>query len=187
MNTAAIIFFNITIQPMKSDLIQQFKTNHEEFLEYISSLSDTDFMRSVNGKWTPGQQLEHVYLCLVPMAKVLPSKQYILEKFGAIDRNVLDYDEVIKTYKTALNAGGKAPEKFVPGVVIIDRKAVLTEDSNQILKAIDLSLDGYSEEELDTLVLPHPLLGKLTIREFFFMMAYHATHHLNQTKLNLAL
>jgi hypothetical protein len=170
---------------MKADLMKQFRANHEELVEYISRLSDVAFVTSANDKWTPGQQLEHVYLCLVPMAKVLPSKEYMLVKFGAIDRNVWDDDEVIKTYKAALAAGGKAPEKFVPEAVSIERKPSLVDDTTQILDAIDQALASYTEEELDTLTLPHPLLGKLTIREFFFMMAYHATHHLQQTKVNL--
>lgn len=170
----------------KTALIEQFRNNHEELMMYIDRLSETEFKASTNGKWTPGQQLEHVYLCLVPIAKVLPSKTFIQEKFGVMDRAVWNYDEVIHIYTSALSQGGKAPEKFLPAAVDFDRKVLLMNDTTTTLSSISQSFDTYTEKELDRLVLPHPLLGKLSIRELFFLMGYHATHHLNQTKQNLS-
>lgn len=169
----------------KIALIEQFKANHEELMKYINQLTNTEFTTSTNGKWTPGQQLEHVYLCLVPIAKVLSSKTFILEKFGVINRAVWNYDEVIHNYTTALSQGGKAPEKFLPAAVDVNKKALIMNDTTSTLNSICESLNDYTEAELDSLLLPHPLLGKLSIRELFFLMGYHATHHLNQTKQNL--
>ncbi|WP_231962837.1 DinB family protein [Polaribacter sp. KT25b] len=34
-----------------------------------------------------------------------------------------------------------------------------------------------SEKNLDTLVLPHPLMGKMTVREIIMWTAYHTEHH----------
>ena len=39
-------------------------------------------------------------------------------------------------------------------------------------------LSKFSEKELSTLLLPHPLLGKLTLREFGYFTHYHTKHHL---------
>jgi hypothetical protein len=38
-------------------------------------------------------------------------------------------------------------------------------------------LKKYSEASLDELILPHPLLGKLTLREMLYFTIYHAGHH----------
>jgi hypothetical protein len=35
-------------------------------------------------------------------------------------------------------------------------------------------------------VLPHPLLGKLTIREMLYFTVYHGEHHRLHTEQNLA-
>jgi len=35
----------------------------------------------------------------------------------------------------------------------------------------------YSEQDLDELILPHPLLGKLTLREMMYFTMYHVLHH----------
>jgi hypothetical protein len=43
-----------------------------------------------------------------------------------------------------------------------------------------------SEEELDDIFLPHPLLGKVTLRELYLFNIYHILHHHNKTEENLA-
>ena len=45
--------------------------------------------------------------------------------------------------------------------------------------------DSFSEKQLDTFILPHPLLGKLTLREMLYFTIYHAEHHKKQTLKNL--
>ncbi len=38
-------------------------------------------------------------------------------------------------------------------------------------------LEKFDEIERDTYILPHPLLGKLTIREMLYFTIYHVAHH----------
>jgi hypothetical protein len=166
-------------------LIEKFCKNHEEFSSYINSLSEADFMFVPNGKWAAGQQLEHVYLCVQPFTKAMASKIFIEQKFGKINRQIWSYEEVVARYTKALQDGGKAPDRFVPPMVELNKKTELTTALSETLKIIAQHWENYSEEELDTLLLPHPLLGNMTIREMFYLMSDHATHHLNQTKQNL--
>ncbi|KQS48595.1 hypothetical protein ASG38_05500 [Flavobacterium sp. Leaf359] len=168
-----------------SELITLFHNNHIELANYVNALPDDQFLYSKNGKWTAGQQLSHVYLCLLPISKALASKEFLIQKFGKIERPLWDYDTVLANYKVALANGGKAPEKFLPEAVQPEAKKELTEELRQILDSIQQQLSGYSEEELDTIVMPHPLLGIMTVREMFYLMAYHAIHHLRQTEQNL--
>ena len=37
--------------------------------------------------------------------------------------------------------------------------------------------DNILEKDLDFYVLPHPLIGKLTLREMLFFCIYHVQHH----------
>jgi len=43
----------------------------------------------------------------------------------------------------------------------------------------------YNEQQLDSYILPHPLIGKLTLREMLYFTLYHAEHHHKQTLRNL--
>lgn len=166
----------------KTELVKSFSDNHNEVITFIHSLTDGQFLFSKIGKWSAGQQLRHVYLTLTPFTKVLPSKEYILEKFGKLNRPIWNYETVLEKY---LTTNLKAPEQFLPEKIEAKEKTKIINDLQNSLIVISQLLDQYSENELDTLMLPHPLLGNLTIREMFYLMSYHPTHHLKQTKLNL--
>lgn len=169
----------------KQELLKNFLENHKELIDFTDKLTEGEFTYSNNKKWTARQQLEHIVLCLKPMEQALTSKAFITSKFGKIERPTLDYDTVINNYKTALANGGKAPERFVPEQVDLSNRLLLSSQLYDLLQSIQQRTEAYTEEELDTLILPHPLLGNLTIREMFYLMTYHATHHHLQTAANL--
>ncbi len=166
----------------KQELVDRFRVNHQELIDYVDSLTDESFLYSYDGKWTAGQQLSHIYLCLLPLSKILVSKEVILRKFGKINRETWDYDTVIGNYfKTSL----KTLDRFLPEYIHPEQKRKLIADFQDIVLTIHQLLERFTEEELDSLVLPHPLLGNLTIREMFYLTTYHPTHHMEQARQNL--
>lgn len=166
----------------KQELINAFQTNHSELVDFVNSLTDDQFIYRHNDKWTAGQQLQHIYLTLLPFPKALSSKEYLSHKFGKINRPIWDYDTVIENY---LKSTLQAPQTYLPEQINADQKGKIASDILDLLSSIQQLLIDYSDEELDTLVLPHPLLGNLTLREMFYLMTYHAEHHIKQTKRNL--
>jgi hypothetical protein len=46
-------------------------------------------------------------------------------------------------------------------------------------------LQKWPENDLDKYRLPHPLLGKLTLREMLFFTLYHNRHHMNNVQRRL--
>lgn len=162
----------------KQELIKCFIGNHQKVVQYINGLTDAEFTYAKEGKWTAGQQLEHILLTVSPFPNILNSKELIIKKFGIIDRPMWNYKTVLdKYFKTTL----KAPEPFLPQrEVTADLKVEIINEISNNLKEIKEAFLKYSEKELDSLSLPHPLLGKLTIREMFYLMSYHPLHHQNQ-------
>ncbi|MNU20381.1 DinB superfamily protein [compost metagenome] len=163
---------------VKQELIAVFIRNHQQAVQYIDGLEDSKFSYRYQDKWTAGEHLAHILLTIIPFPKVLSSKDFIRKQFGSVDRQTWDYETVLHHYaQTSL----KAPDAFLPKEEVpYTHKAAIIADIQQHLHDINHLLDSYSEEELDTLVLPHPLLGKLTIREMFYLMAYHPLHHQRQ-------
>jgi uncharacterized damage-inducible protein DinB len=51
--------------------------------------------------------------------------------------------------------------------------------------ALNRKIDKISEEDLDKHILPHPLIGKTTIREILYFTIYHVQHHQKAIKENL--
>ena len=142
-------------------------------------------MYSQNGKWSAGQQLEHLILCLKPISQALSSPAFIHEKFGVINRQSMSYDQVITFYKEGLQKGGKAPGKFLPAITETSQRQALKHELSETLSRIQAQLHTYSDNELDSLALPHPFLGLLSIRELLYLMSYHPLHHLDQVKANV--
>jgi hypothetical protein len=166
-------------------LIQRFIDNHNNSAAFICSLPDEHFTYRHDTKWSAGQQLAHLVLCLKPISQALSSAAFIKEKFGTIDRAAMDYDEVIAFYNIGLQNGGKAPEKFLPSPVEVHQREALQQELTEILSTIESQLNSYSDVELDSLALPHPFLGLLSIRELFYLMSYHPLHHLEQVRKNI--
>ena len=166
-------------------LIEIFIANHNACSRFIGALPDEQFVYSANGKWSAGQQLAHLILCLKPISQALNSADFIREKFGTTDRASMDYDQLIAYYKEGLRNGGKAPDKFLPPPVDVSQRKMLELELSELLSTIERQLKGYSNADLDSLVLPHPFLGLLTIRELFYLMSYHPLHHLEQVKANI--
>jgi len=162
----------------KQELIADFIGNHQVAIRYIDALDADRFHYRYQNKWTAGQQLEHILRTIVPFSGALVSKQFVEETFGKIDRATWDGATVLENYKkTSL----QAPDRFLPKEqVLFEQKDALIADLHKQLTTIGDLLGNYTEEELDTLTLPHPLLGKLTIREMFYLMAYHPLHHQKQ-------
>jgi hypothetical protein len=55
----------------------------------------------------------------------------------------------------------------------------------KLVASLSARVEGFSEQQLDLLILPHPLLGKLTLREMIYFTIYHAGHHEKQVIENL--
>jgi hypothetical protein len=106
--------------------------------------------------------------------------------FKKANRPSKSYDKLIEKYLDRLGKGGRASGRFIPGRVEPVRKTVIGNRIEETVLRLSQSLQKYSEEELDELVLPHPLLGKLTLREMLYFTIYHVEHHHNTTMQNLA-
>lgn len=169
----------------RTELTTKLEDNHQLFLDYIKSLTDEEFERLIPAKWTSGQQLEHMVLGLASLNQALQNKSFVENTFGKIDRPTWSYDEVVTNYVNGLNNGGKAPKVFSPKEVVLSQKDQLMQDYTHHLQATIQHLANYSDEELDSLVLPHPFLGNLSIQELLYLMIYHALHHLNSVQENL--
>ncbi len=152
--------------------------NHQNFLEFISSLSEQNFMFSIDGKWTAGQQLDHLIRGVLPIKMAFSLPKMIPDLlFGKTDRNSRDYDAIVTAYQGKLAAGSKASKRFIPPSISFDKRPEL---KNKLLKTVERlcqKLDNFSPQQLDEYLLPHPILGKLTMREMLYFTMYHAEHH----------
>ncbi|MFM7358226.1 MAG: hypothetical protein ACKO1T_06565, partial [Sediminibacterium sp.] len=66
-------------EAIKKELIEK----HKSFTDYISSLSEDKFVEKKNiGKWSAGQQLQHIFLSVRPVNLALFHPKFLLRFFG---------------------------------------------------------------------------------------------------------
>ena len=170
----------------KQTIIDSLIQNYTSFITEINELTATKLQFSNGQKWTAGQQLQHIVLCVKPLVQVFSmDKSMIAQNFGIADKPGRSYDVLLGEYLEKLNEGGKAPDRFVPENVLAEQRTGLSESLGQLINLLCSKIENFSEEDLDQLCIPHPLLGKLTLREMLCNAIYHVEHHGNQVKQNL--
>ncbi|MDW3193252.1 MAG: DinB family protein [Cytophagales bacterium] len=168
-----------------TDIKEQLIHHHQVFTTYIDELSEAEYLATPNDKWSAGQQIEHIYISVHPVAKLVANKGVMKEKFGTLDRPSRSYDRLVADYLEVLDGGAKAGPRFTPDVTPFSAKTTLITGITNDMKSINSELDQYTEEELEQLVIPHPVMGPFTLREMLMFTIYHVQHHDQKIKENL--
>ena len=63
-----------------------------------------------------------------------------------------------------------------------ERESLLTKFQIQ-QKKLQYKTKKISDKNLDKLIIPHPLMGKMTLREIIMWTAHHTEHHTETLKL----
>ena len=171
----------------KKEIIKKLNKNHFDFVAMIKSLNDSDFMFSFDSKWTAGQQLDHI-VCSVSTLKMafLFPKFAMRLLFGKANRPSKNYEDLVKKYAFKLENGGVATGRYVPRSINLDKKKQSIHQLLKLVQELTEKVDKFTEEQLDLYVLPHPLLGKLTVREMLFFTIHHVEQHHKITLRNLS-
>jgi hypothetical protein len=153
-------------------------THADEFIRWVGHQSEVQFVESPNGKWSVGQNLDHLNRSLSPVNLALRLPRWVIRLlFGKPNRKPRTYDELVQRYHQKLAEGGKASGQFIPPTIRADQKEKLIITFRKETGAMVKLMSRWKEDQLDNYLLPHPLLGKLTIREMLFFSAYHIQHH----------
>jgi len=167
----------------KPQIISALNEKIDIFNSYILSLNQVQFEATPNGKWSAGQNLDHLIRAIKPLqlAYGLP-KFALLILFGKTNRPSGTYEELVTKYKTKLAAGGKASGPFIPPTINFEKKGNLIKKYNEQKQKLIARIEKQSEKDLDVYILPHPLLGKVTLREMLYFTIHHNEHHLELLK-----
>ena len=71
----------------------------------------------------------------------------------------------------------------------VGAEAIMIPESNtgmpELIEKLNKEIEVFTEEELDTLLIPHPLLRNISLREMLYNAIYHVEHHQKQAENNL--
>jgi DinB superfamily len=171
----------------KSEILEKLEINHNQFISYLDSLNEEGFEFALPEKWSAGQQLKHIVLSVKPLAQGFVLPRFLLKTiFGKANRPSKTFEGLVLRYDEKIKLGGRASAAFLPKAVIFSEKDKLYRTLIGYLNSIKNSLENYTEEDFDLMILPHPLLGKITVREMLYFTAHHVVHHEQLIKLYLS-
>ncbi|MBT8279112.1 MAG: DinB family protein [Bacteroidia bacterium] len=167
-----------------SDLIDE---KHQTLIKWLKDQDDDKWMQGPEGKWTTGQQALHLLQSIKPLNNALSLPKFILKyKFGTSNRDVREYETVVKRYQERLvDAQGKtfkgSQNMKIPN---LNDKAFILNRLTIESKKLQYKTKKWKDKDLDNLILPHPLMGKMPVRELLMWTSYHVEHHTQSLKEN---
>ena len=167
-----------------AEIVAELRRLQAECEAYLRSLPAEVFVRAQGEKWSPAEHVRHLSKSVRPVALALGLPRFILWlRFGRSAGASRSFEILREAYRARLAAGATAG-RFTPSPqppledAAAYRENVLASwtETNALLQS---RIARWDEAALDRYVLPHPALGKLTVREMLYFSLYHNAHHLN--------
>jgi len=178
--------FTISEPATSQQILATLEQVQEENVAYWRAFATPEFFTQINGHWSPAETVRHLNKSIRPVAKALALPRIVLRfMFGMSRRESERWSDIQTRYNGLLDAGGKAG-RFSPSEQqeqdLEASRARIMEHYIQNNRALRAAMAKWPDRSLDRYQLPHPLLGKLTMREMLIFTAYHQMHHLDGVK-----
>ena len=167
----------------KSELISALKDSNLRAEDWFLKIPADEFFTRHGEVWSPSDNVDHMIRAVKPITKALNLPKITLEAMlGKAEKPSVSYEELCKIYrdelaKGALASGRYLPDQESPSENAEQKKKDLLQQwstaSDELVSVVEL----WDENDLDNYLLPHPILGKLTVREMIFFTIYHNLRH----------
>lgn len=151
---------------------------------YWNAMPDEEFVAPLGSAWSPADNVRHLTRSVRAVAQGMRMPKVMLRLLFRGPRGVSRrYDAVVAAYHKALRAGGQAGRfapsaQVVPGDPAAYRREVLARHREAVDELAARTMQ-WTREQVDGILLPHPLLGRLTVREMLLFTLYHNLHHVH--------
>ncbi len=165
---------------------EQIYTASAAFNSYCSSLDDKQFFYQPPGKWSAAQQVKHLIKATDTCRLAFTLPKFIVRWVGGRpNRPSGTYDELVAKYDLKLQQGGQASKRYIPKPIPpVYGKERLLHQFSEAMDKLALSVQKkWKEPQPDQYLAPHPLLGKITLRELCYFTIHHTHHHLQSIRM----
>ena len=164
------------------EIARELRALHARSRELWNGFSTTEFFFPLGDAWSPADNVRHLLKTNRPVLRALTTAKILLVfRFGAGVRASQSYSEIRERYlarlAAGLTAGRFAPRPLGSSDQTEEQRKSLMAALDQVLESLTAAVANWSEWQLDRLRLPHPALGRLTVREMLFFTLYHNFHH----------
>lgn len=174
----------ITVQEPCSgaEIVRELRALHARSRELWNGFSTTEFFFPLGDAWSPADNVRHLLKSNRPVLRALKTPKILLFfRFGAGMRESQSYSEVRERYlgrlAAGVTAGRFAPRPLGSSDQNEEQRGSIMAALDQVSADLTNAASRWGEWQLDRFRLPHPALGRLTVREMLFFTLYHNFHH----------
>ena len=170
----------------KDKLLAVLRESNQRAADWFRAIPAGDFFTRQGEIWSPSDNLDHLIKAVKPVTKALKLPKITLQAmFGKPERRSASYEDLCQIYRAAIAKGGQAsgrylPDQMIPNGNTEEMKVDLLHQWSNASEEIISVAGKWEETDLDRYQLPHPLLGKLTVREMLYFTIYHNLRHASQ-------
>lgn len=164
----------------KQEIADLLEENYHNLLVWLENHDDGNWTHGPENEWTTGQQALYLLKNIIPLNDALSMPRFLLKYvYGTANRPVRDNDSIVNQLQELLQSKEYQPTirrqklnrpKFKDKTYLMTRLQVES-------KKLQYKTRRISDKNLDTLLLPHPELGKIPIREILICNAIKVKHH----------
>lgn len=167
----------------KVQLIDMLTISNQRVIDWFTAIPVEDFFIRYGEAWSASDNVDHLIKSHKPIATALKLPKITLKAmFGKPDKASISYEELCQIYRDEIAKGAQASGRYLPDQETPNsgtetkKKELLDQFSKASAEFVSV-LEKWNEKEFDEYLLPHPILGKLTIREMIFFTIYHNLRH----------
>ena len=158
---------------------------HKALFDWLESKPEEHWESGPEDRWTVGQHFLHLLKSIKPLNDALSMPSLLMRtQFGKNNREVRSYDTVAERYEEKLSKNldrAKVFNEKLKPPKLADRTYILNRLQTEN-KKLQYKVRRIKDKNLDNLVLPHPLMGKMPVREIIMWTAHHVDHHTQSLK-----
>ncbi|HVR97779.1 MAG TPA: DinB family protein [Thermoanaerobaculia bacterium] len=170
-----------------AEIVRELRALHARSRDFWNAFSTTEFFRPFGDAWSPADNARHLLKSNRPVLRALTTPRALMAiRFGTGLRPSQTYAEVRERYlaklATGVTAGRFAPQPLASPEQTEEQRSSLMAAMDQVSENLTGAVSGWRDWQLDRLRLPHPALGRLTVREMLFFTLYHNLHHVRNVE-----
>lgn len=166
----------------KTEIITASENVFNQFTEACKNIDETMFFKRPLNKWSIAENVQHLIISTNTTTLAYRLPKFLVRWIGGTpNRNSRTYEEVKNKYYKKLSEGGRASGRFVPKPIEVKYGKIRLLDNwnSATIKFINALNTNRSEKDLESYLVKHPLLGRITLRELCYFTIFHTEHHLH--------
>lgn len=174
-------FYNPGTLDSLQDLAREMRSFKSRASEYLLSIPAERFFAKPEKGWSIAENVKHLNKTTWPITLGLKLPAAVPAALFGKESGSRSFAEIREAYYANVQNGFQAPLIYRPGSAGTGDRAAQEKMVRTFEKTIEDLISAFLKLEtvvIDSVRMPHPALGKLTIREMLFSCLNHGIHHL---------